>query len=123
MVHKSTETQYSSITIDITISMQMQEPSDEQILKDLFYELAREMPAEDVALQMYKDRLLLHNEWEDYKKLKEDKGEYLLSCLRRSHEPGFMQKFCSVLDTVGAKDLLKKVSHRMGNAVAICTYM
>ena len=96
--------------------MQMQEPSDEQILKDLRYELAREMPAENVALQMYKDRLLPPKEWETFTRLTEDKGEYLLNCLQRSREPGFMQKFCSVLDTVGAESLVKTITHhRNGN--------
>jgi hypothetical protein len=102
----------------------MQQPSDEQILKDLYYELAREMPAEKVALQMYKDRLLLPTEWEAFTKLTEDKGEYLLDCLKRSQVPGFMQKFCSVLDKIGAKNLLKTISdHRNGNAIASHKYI
>lgn len=94
----------------------MQEPSDEQVLKDLYYEIAREMPVEDVALQMYKDCLLLPKEWETYNKLTDNKEEYLLQCLQRSNEPGYMQKFCSVLDKVGAKHLMKAITHhRKGN--------
>lgn len=96
----------------------MQQSSDEQILKDLFYEIAREMPAEHVGLQMYEDHLLLPKEWEMFTKLTEDKGEYLLNCLQRSREPRFMEKFCSVLDKIGAENLSKTISHhRDGNAI------
>ena len=96
----------------------MQQSSDEQILKDLYYELAREMPAERVGFQMYTDHLLLPKEWEIFTKLTEDKGEYLLECLQRSRESGFMEKFCSVLDKIGAENLLKTISyHRNGNAM------
>lgn len=89
----------------------MQGSEDKQreqwILTDLRYEIARKMPVEAVAREMFDVRLLTSQQWEIYETIRrEEKGEYLLDCL----QPGCFEKFISVLEEVKAEDLVKEIS-------------
>ena len=89
--------------------------TEQGILIDLRYEIARKMPVEATAREMLQDGLLTPQQWEIYTtKSIEERGEYLLDCL----QPGCLEKFCSVLHKVGAEDLVKEISrYRKGSII------
>ena len=94
------------------------------VLADLYYEIARDMPEDDVAKEMHKDDLLTPEEWETYRRQKTDKGEFLLDCLRK-RKSGFLQRFCIALQKAHADSLATRISHhRQGtnyiNGIASC---
>lgn len=71
-------------------------------MSDLYYDIARNLPPDDVLTCMYQDNLITDGQRDQYKMMKAnnqpevERSEYLLECLRKG-EPGFLMKLCIIL--------------------------
>ena len=80
--------------------MQVQDKTmEELVLDELYYDIVRNLPADDVAILMDQDKLLTSGQRDHYRMMKAnhqpdvEKSEYLLDCLRKG-EPGFLERLC-----------------------------
>ena len=75
---------------------------EELVLSDLYYDIARNLPPDDVLTYMYQDELMTDGQRDQYKMMKAnnqpevERSEYLLECLRKG-EPGFLKRLCTIL--------------------------
>ena len=86
--------------------MQVQDKTmEELVLDELYYDIVRNLPADDVAILMDQDKLLTSGQRDHYRMMKAnhqpdaEKSEYLLECLRKG-EPGFLERLCAILRTL-----------------------
>ena len=77
-------------------------PLEELVLSDLYYDIARNLPPDDVLAYMHQDDLITDGQRDQYKMMKAnnqpevERSEYLLECFRKG-EPGFLKKLCTIL--------------------------
>lgn len=75
---------------------------EELVLSDLYYDIARNLPPDDVFTYMHQDDLLTDGQRDHYKMIKAnnqpemERSEYLLECLRKG-EPGFLKRLSTIL--------------------------
>jgi hypothetical protein len=75
------------------------------VLDELYYDIARNLPADDVVILMDERNLLTLGQRDHYRMMKAnhlpdvEKSEYLIDCLRKG-EPGFLQRLCTILKTL-----------------------
>ena len=78
---------------------------EDLVLDELYYDIVRNLPADDVALLMDEHKLLTSGQRDYYRMMKAnhqpdvEKSEYLIDCLRKG-EPGFLQRLCTILKTL-----------------------
>ena len=78
---------------------------EDLVLDELYYDIVRNLPADDVALLMDEHKLLTLGQRDHYRMMKAnhqpdvEKSEYLIDCLRKG-EPGFLQRLCTILKTL-----------------------
>ena len=75
---------------------------EDLVLDELYYDIVRNLPADDVAILMDEQKLLTSRQRDHYRMMKAnhqpdvEKSEYLIDCLRKG-EPGFLQRLCTIL--------------------------
>jgi hypothetical protein len=75
---------------------------EELVLSDLYYDIARNLPPDDVLTYMHQDDLVTDGQKAQYRTMKAnnlpevERSEYLLECLRKG-EPGFLKRLCTIL--------------------------
>ena len=75
---------------------------EDLVLSDLYYEIARDLPPDDVLTYMHQDNLVTDGQRDHYRMMKAnnqpevERSEYLLDCLRKG-ESGFLEKLCNIL--------------------------
>lgn len=78
---------------------------DELVLSDLYYEIARNLPPDDVLTYMHQEDLVTDGQRDQYRMMKAnnypevERSEYLLECLRKG-KPGFLDRFCNILRNI-----------------------
>ena len=75
---------------------------EDLVVSDLYYEIARDLPPDDVLTYMHQDNLVTDGQRDHYRMMKAnnqpevERSEYLLDCLRKG-ESGFLEKLCDIL--------------------------
>ena len=75
---------------------------DELVLTELYYDIARNLPPDDVLTFMHQGDLVTDGQRDHYRMMKAnhqpevERSEYLLDCLKKG-EPGFLDKLCNIL--------------------------
>ena len=78
---------------------------EELVLDELYYDIVRNLPADDIVILMDQDKLLTSGQRDHYKMMKAnhqpdvEKSEFLLDCLRKG-KPGFLERLCTILRTL-----------------------
>ena len=94
------------VTLGLILSQTVHDQTIEDlVLDELYYDIVRNLPADDIAILMDERKLLTLGQRDHYRMMKAkhlpdvEKSEYLVDCLRKG-EPGFLQKLCTILKTL-----------------------